>query len=118
MKQYRIAIESKVFAIMILSLYDYLTNIKNYEIAKQIIRSWTSIWANVAESQRAVSRKDFIHKLSISLKEANETKYWLEILHEAWYLHWYPDYEIVYEKCKEMIGVLTNIINKTNRNTK
>ena len=57
-----------------------------YVLSKQILRSGTSIGANIRESVNAQSRMDFINKLNIALKEANETEYWLELLHESDYL--------------------------------
>jgi four helix bundle protein len=54
---------------------------KHYELSSQLIRSGTSVGANIREAQRAESKKDFKHKLKIALKEADETKYWLELIH-------------------------------------
>lgn len=72
--------KSKEFGILSIDLYKFLIKKRLYEIAKQFIRSSTSIGANIAEAKYAESRKDFIHKLNIALKEAVETKYWLELL--------------------------------------
>ena len=72
------------FALRIIKLYNYLRDDKNeYVMSKQVYRSGTSIGANIAESKAAQSEADFISKLSIALKEANETKYWLILLHES-----------------------------------
>lgn len=72
------------FALRIINLYKYLVEEKKeYVMSKQVYRSGTSIGANIAESKTAQSEADFINKLSIALKEANETKYWLVLLHES-----------------------------------
>lgn len=72
------------FALRIIKLYSYLREEKNeFIMSKQVYRSGTSIGANIAESKTAQSDADFISKLSIALKEANETKYWLVLLHES-----------------------------------
>ena len=73
---------SKRFALRIIKLYKFLLEEKHeYIMSKQVYRSGTSIGANIAESRNAQSKADFINKLSIALKEADETKYWLELLH-------------------------------------
>lgn len=75
------------FAVRIINLYKYLrTNKREYVISKQILRSGTSIGALTRESEHAESRKDFLHKLSIGLKETNETIYWLELLSAGGYI--------------------------------
>ena len=75
------------FAVRIVNLYKYLTQDKQeYVLSKQLLRSGTSIGANITEAQDAQSKKDFISKLSISLKEAKETRYWILLLIETEYL--------------------------------
>ena len=75
------------FAVRIVKCYRLLCQgNKEYTISKQLLRAGTSIGANVAESQQAQSRADFISKLNIALKEASETKYWLRLLHATDYL--------------------------------
>lgn len=77
-----ISILSKKFALRMIKLYKYLLEEKHeYIMSKQVYRSGTSIGANIAESRNAQSTADFINKLSIALKEADETEYWLELLH-------------------------------------
>ncbi len=71
------------FALNIISLYKILVENKEYVISKQLLRSWTSIWANIAEWVNWQSRKDFLAKIYVSYKEANETKYWLELLNKS-----------------------------------
>ncbi|HEY5714736.1 MAG TPA: four helix bundle protein [Candidatus Gracilibacteria bacterium] len=75
--------KSKAFALRIINLFTYLTNKKEFVISKQILRSGTSIGANIVESKGAVSGPDFANKLSIALKECLETEYWLDLLFEA-----------------------------------
>lgn len=102
--------KSFLFAIEIVSLYKVLVERKEYVLSKQLLRSGTSIGANVRESEHAQSKADFIHKLSISLKEANETEYWLDLLFETNYLT-----EVEFKKIKpktiEILKLLTSIIN-------
>ena len=87
MKTIVIADLSLDFALRIVKLYKYLCNEKNeFVISKQLLRSGTSIGANIAESEHAQSTADFITKLYIALKEANETKYWLTLLTKAEYI--------------------------------
>lgn len=79
--------KSKAFAIRIVRAYKYLTQEKNeYLLSKQLLRSGTSIGANVKEAIRGQSKADFYAKLNIALKEASETEYWLEILYETDYI--------------------------------
>ncbi len=75
------------FAVRIVNLSKYLTEQKReYVLSKQILRSGTAIGALIRESEQAESKADFIHKLAIALKEANETDYWLDLLHKTEYL--------------------------------
>lgn len=81
MKDSVIAEKTVDFAVRIVKFYKYLCDEKNeYVLSKQILRSGTSIGANVRESKNAQSKADFISKLNIALKEADETQYWLEIM--------------------------------------
>ena len=101
------------FAIRIVKLHKYLRTEKDeYTLSKQILRSGTSIGANIAESQQAQSRPDFISKLSIALKEATETNYWLRLLHATNYLT-DKEFSTMWEDCKELEKLLTAIINST-----
>lgn len=83
-----------------------------FVLSKQMLRSGTSIGANVRESVNAQSRMDFINKLNIALKEANETEYWLELLHESGYLN-DSEYVSVYNDCGKIAATLTKIIKTT-----
>lgn len=82
---------------------------QEYVMSKQMLRSGTSIGANIAEAFYAESNMDFVHKLSISLKEAGETIYWLELLHESDYLSGY-EFESINNDAEEMIKLLTSSI--------
>ena len=87
MKENIIEDKSFDFAVRIVNLYKYLVDEqKEYVMSKQLLRSGTSIGANVAESKRAQTRPDFHTKLTIASKEANETYYWLRLLHRTEYL--------------------------------
>ena len=79
--------KSRKFAIRIIKLYKYLSEEKKeFVLAKQILRSGTSIGANLAEAETAISKKDFLSKTYVALKECSETLYWLDLLHETAYL--------------------------------
>ena len=105
--------DSKAFALRIIRLYKYLKEEKQvYVISRQILRSGTSIGANVRESVNAQSRMDFINKLNIALKEANETEYWLELLHESDYMD-SRLFESFYDDCGKIVATLTKIIKTT-----
>jgi len=84
-KENIIKVKSFAFALRIIKLYKYLQGNKEFILSKQILRSGTSIGAMVRESEHAESKADFIHKLAIAQKEANETAYWLELLHQSDY---------------------------------
>ena len=86
-----------------------------HAICTQLLKSGTSIGANVREAEHAESREDFIHKLKIALKEANETEYWLEIFYRAEYLT-SELYESVNSDCKELNRLLISIIKKLKTN--
>jgi four helix bundle protein len=109
----QIAFDSKNFAIRIVNLYKFLVDVKKeFVLSKQILRCGTSIGANISESVFAQSRQDFISKLSISLKEASETKFWLELLHETDYIS-DSQFESLNNDNSKLIGTLVNIINST-----
>ena len=94
--------KSKKFAVRIVKLYKYLTaEKKEYVLSKQVLRSGTSIGANLAESECAVSKKDFLSKIYIALKECSETMYWIELLYETDYLS-ENEYKSLYSDCEEI----------------
>jgi len=112
------AIEEKSFdfAVRIVNLYKHLTNTKKEHIlSKQLIRSGTSIGANVSEAQKAQSRADFKSKLHISLKEAYETEYWLRLLYKTEYLA-EEEYNSIISDIREIIALLITIIKSLTTN--
>jgi len=111
-----ILVKSKRFAVRIIRLCQYLQNEKQeYALSKQLLRSGTSIGANVREGTQAVSRPDFVNKLSIALKESVEAEYWLELLFETEFLT-KTEFQSVYEDNQELTKLLTAIINTLKRN--
>ena len=104
--------KSKQFAVRIVKLNRYLiAEKKEYVLARQILRSGTSIGANVAESEYAISRNDFALKLYIALKECNETRYWLELLYETEYIT-EEQFRSLIADCIELQKILTAITKK------
>ena len=102
--------KSKAFAVRIVKLYKYLCEEKKeYVLSKQLLRSGTSIGANIAEGVSAQSRPDFYAKMSIAYKEANETAYWLELLSESGYIKCDKAYESIYANCREPVKLLASI---------
>ena len=103
---------SKKFALRIVRLYVFLKETKKeYVMSKQVYRCGTSIGANIAEGQFAQSDADYISKLSIALKEAAETMYWLDLLHESDYINT-TQYDSLLNDVKTITGTLVNIVNK------
>jgi four helix bundle protein len=98
------------FAVEVVSLYKVLVEKKEFILSKQIVRSGTSIGANIREAEHAQSKADFINKLSISLKEANETEYWLDLLYETGYLN-DDEFQKIKVKNIELLKLLISIIN-------
>ena len=104
-----IVVKSKDFAIRIVKLYRYLNeNKKEYVISKQLLKSGTSIGANVKEAIRGQSKPDFYAKMNIALKEASETEYWLEILKETEYID-DVSFKSIYADCQEILKILMSI---------
>ena len=109
MKENPVAEKSKAFALRIIELYKYLCDEKHeFVMSKQILRSGTSIGANIREGQRGQSKADFYAKLNISLKEADETAYWLELLHESNYIT-EAEFNSIYADNEELIKLLVSI---------
>lgn len=106
--------KSFAFAIEVVNLYKVLAEKKEFVLSRQMLRSGTSIGANIREAEHAQSKADFIHKLSISLKEANETEYWLDLLYETKYLS-EIDFLNIKPKITELLRLLTSIV-KTSKN--
>lgn len=105
------------FAVRIVNLYKHITNNKKeYILSKQLLRSGTSIGANVTEAQRGQSKADFTAKMSIALKEAYETEYWLRLLYKTEYLNT-TEYDSIHKDIAEIISLLISIC-KTASNKK
>ena len=103
------------FAVRVVKLYQHLTeNKKEFVMSKQLLRSGTSIGANVSEAQKGQSKADFNMKMNIALKEANESDYWLRLLYRTDYLT-KQEFESIQKDTKEIIAILVSICKKTNQ---
>ena len=112
-KDNAIVSKSKAFALRIIKLYRYLSDSKKELIlSKQILRSGTSIGANIREGICGQTKKDFLAKMFIALKEASETEYWLELLHESNYID-DESFESIYTDCHELLKLLVTITKTT-----
>lgn len=103
------------FALLIIELYKQMLKEKEYVLSKQILRSGTSIGANIEESSAAISKKEFIAKMSISAKEARETMYWLKLIQKSGIVKIDVSKEL--EKSEELIRILTSIIKTSQSST-
>ena len=113
MENGNIETKSFEFSIRIVGLYKYLIeNKKEYVLSKQILKSGTSIGANVSEGEKAQSKADFYSKMSIALKEANETHYWLRLLFATDYVN-ELQFTNLENDLKEIIALLTSICRTT-----
>lgn len=109
--------KSFAFAVRIVKLYQHISeNKKEFILSKQLVRSGTSIGANINEALQGSSKRDFINKMNISLKEAQETEYWLRLLHETNYLS-EREFQSIYDDSVELLKMLTSIV-KTSRENK
>jgi len=108
--------KSYKFAIRIVKLNQYLANEKKeYVLSKQVLRSGTSVGALIAEAKYGQSKADFVNKLQISLKEANETQYWIRLLKDCDYLS-DKMFQNIIEDIEELIKILISSINTTKKN--
>lgn len=115
MKDGALQTKSFAFAVRIVNLSRLLsTEKKEFVLSKQLLRSGTAIGALVREAEQAESKADFVHKLAIALKEANETEYWVLLLRETEYLS-AAEAESLISDNKELLKLLTSIINSTKR---
>ena len=106
--------KSRKFALRIIKLYGYLKDVKKERVLSlQVLRSGTSIGANIVEAHYAMSKKEFIAKMNISLKEAAETEYWLDLLHESKFIE-KKDYQSINDDCVEILKLLLSIIKTAN----
>ncbi len=109
-KQNPLKDKSFQFALKIVKLYTFLSEQKReYVMSKQLLRSGTSIGANIREAQNAQSKADFIYKFSISQKECDETLYWLELLHQSGFLK-EEDFTAIHNEANELLKMLRSSI--------
>ncbi len=102
--------KSFAFAVRVVKLYQFLCEQKKeFAMSKQLLRSGTSVGANIRESENAESKKDFVHKMGIAQKEINETIYWLDLLKETKYLN-DEQFESVHKDAIQIIKLITSII--------
>jgi len=108
------------FSLMIIELYKFLVQEKKeYVLSKQLLRSGTSIGANVNEAQAAISKKDFIAKMAIASKEARESQYWLMLLKDSSYIDiTKKKVQLLFEEIKSLIKILTKIVKSSQSNEK
>lgn len=116
MKENNLRDKSFRFAVRMIRLYQFLTEQKKeYVLSKQLLRSGTSIGANVREADNAVSKPDFINKLGTAQKETDETMYWLELMKETDYLS-PAQFESIYTDANELLKIIRTIILNTKKN--
>ena len=104
------------FAIRIVNLYKVLCSRKEYVLSKQLLRSGTSVGALLKEGEHAQSRADFLSKMNIALKEANESLYWIDPLYRTDYIT-EQEFQSIIKDCEELLKLLASIV-KTTRQTK
>ena len=115
MKDSIVQVKSFDFAVEIICLCQLLVDERHeYNLSKQLVRSSTSIGANIREGRRAQSSADFVAKMSISLKEAEETRYWIELLAAASYIEEHKASDLI-GKCDEIIRMLASIVKNDER---
>ena len=108
-----IAVKSYAFAIQIVMLYKFLSDEKReFVLSKQLLKSGTAIGALVKEAEHAQSKADFLNKMNIALKEANETDYWLMLLKDTNYID-QEDFQAVHQDCSEILRLLISIVKST-----
>ena len=118
MEENTVKFKSYAFALRIIKAYKFLSaEQREFVLSKQLLRSGTAIGALIREAEHAESKADFIHKLSISLKEANETEYWLMLLHDSGYLD-DKSFNSIVSDCQELIKMLISIIKSSKDNIK
>lgn len=115
-KENAIKTKSYDFAIRIVNMYKHISDEKKeFVLSKQVLRSGTSIGANVQEAIGGSTRKDFSYKLGVAYKEARETEYWLNLLHDTYYLETNM-FESIVKDCSELCKILYSIIQTTKEN--
>ena len=113
-----IAAKSYAFAIRIINLYKFLnTEKKEFVLSKQVLKSGTAIGALVREAEHAQSKADFLNKMNIALKEANETEYWLMLLKDTGYIQ-QAEFDSIIKDCEEVLKLLVSIVKSTKTSLK
>lgn len=107
--------KSFAFAVRIVRLYKLLCSRNEFVLSRQLLRSGTSVGAMLKESEHAQSKSDFINKLSIALKEANEAEYWILLLYETEYISGI-EYRSIVKDCQEIVRLLIVIIKTSKQN--
>lgn len=118
MEEKTVKYKSYAFALRIIKVYKFLSSERReFVLSKQLLRSGTAIGALIREAEHAESKADFIHKMSIALKEANETEYWLMLLHDS---DFFDDksFQSITSDCQELIKMLISIIKSSKTNNK
>ena len=109
MKENNLVLDKSLsFAVRVVNLYKFLKKCDERVLATQILKSGTSIGANVREAMRAQSRNDFVAKMNIALKEAFETEYWLEVLHRTDFIT-QKEFDSMFTECRELTNILSKI---------
>jgi len=107
--------KSFAFALRIVKLYKFLVEKKEFVLSKQLLKSGTAIGALVREAEHVESKADFIHKMAIAQKEANETEYWIELLFQSEYLN-ETQYNSIVNDIRELNKILASIIISSKEN--
>ena len=118
MEEKTVKFKSYTFALRIIKAYKFLSSEqKEFVLSKQMLRSGTAVGALIREAEHAESKADFIHKMSIALKEANETEYWLMLLHDSEFFD-EKSFKSIILDCQELIKMLVSIIKSSKENSK
>ena len=113
-----IAVKSYAFAIRIIKLYSFLSaGKKEFVLSKQLLKSGSAIGALVREAEHAQSKADFLNKMNIALKEANETEYWLMLLKDTGYIQ-QAEFDSIIKDCQEVLKLLVSIVKSTKTSLK
>ncbi len=116
MEENTVKFKSYAFALRIIKAYKFLSSEqREFVLSKQLLRSGTAIGALIREAEHAESKADFIHKMNISLKEANETEYWLMLLHDSDFLE-EKVFKSIVNDCQDLIKMLISIIKTSKGN--
>jgi len=108
--------KSYAFALRVIALYKYLiSEKKEYVLSKQLLRSGTAIGALIKEGEHAQSKADFINKMNVALKEANEATYWIQLLNDSNYIS-QEEFDSIYPQSEELLKLLISIVKTSKQN--